>query len=64
MNTQLKLTLGTLRLWGIVVGLVISFPESTSAGVTGLGGVAGTLGFLVISYMVATMYTCFISRFT
>src|SRR5471030_223391 len=56
-TTQLKPTLGTLHLWGIAVGLVISgeyFGWST----------AGTLGFLVTALMVATMYTCFIFSFT
>jgi len=61
MNTQLKPTLGTLHLWGIAVGLVIS---GEYFGWSYGWGVAGTLGFLVTSLMVATMYTCFIFSFT
>jgi ethanolamine permease len=61
MNTQLKPTLGTLHLWGIAVGLVIS---GEYFGWSYGWGVAGTLGFLVTSFMVATMYTCFIFSFT
>ena len=44
MNTQLKPTLGTLHLWGIAVGLVIS---GEYFGWSYGWGVAGTLGFLV-----------------
>lgn len=61
MNTQLKPTLGTLHLWGIAVGLVIS---GEYFGWSYGWGVAGTLGFLVTSLMVAAMYTCFIFSFT
>jgi ethanolamine permease len=61
MNTQLKPTLGTLHLWGIAVGLVIS---GEYFGWSYGWGVAGTLGFLVTSLLVATMYTCFIFSFT
>ncbi len=61
MTTQLKPTLGTLHLWGIAVGLVIS---GEYFGWSYGWGVAGTLGFLVTSLMVATLYTCFIFSFT
>src|SRR5471030_2351381 len=61
MNTQLKPTLGTLHLWGIAVGLVIS---GEYFGWSYGWGVAGTLGFLVTTLLVATMYTCFIFSFT
>ncbi|RMN86341.1 Ethanolamine permease protein [Pseudomonas cannabina] len=61
MSTQLKPTLGTLHLWGIAVGLVIS---GEYFGWSYGWGVAGTLGFLVTALMVATMYTCFIFSFT
>ena len=60
-STQLKPTLGTLHLWGIAVGLVIS---GEYFGWSYGWGIAGTLGFLVTSLMVATMYTCFIFSFT
>ncbi|MCP8467329.1 ethanolamine permease [Pseudomonas sp. ZM23] len=61
MNTQLKPTLGTLHLWGIAVGLVIS---GEYFGWSYGWGVAGTLGFLVTTLLVAAMYTCFIFSFT
>ena len=61
MNTQLKPTLGTLHLWGIAVGLVIS---GEYFGWSYGWGVAGTLGFLVTTLMVAAMYSCFIFSFT
>ncbi|MDF3936118.1 ethanolamine permease [Pseudomonas citronellolis] len=61
MSTQLKPTLGTLHLWGIAVGLVIS---GEYFGWSYGWGVAGTLGFLVTTLVVATMYTCFIFSFT
>ncbi|KPY69843.1 Ethanolamine permease family protein, partial [Pseudomonas syringae pv. spinaceae] len=57
MSTQLKPTLGTIHLWGIAVGLVIS---GEYFGWSYGWGAAGTLGFLVTALMVATMYTCFI----
>src|SRR5471032_1387207 len=60
-TTQLKPTLGTLHLWGIAVGLVIS---GEYFGWSYGWGTAGTLGFLVTALMVATMYTCFIFSFT
>jgi len=61
MSTQLKPTLGTLHLWGIAVGLVIS---GEYFGWSYGWGVAGTLGFLVTALLVAAMYTCFIFSFT
>jgi ethanolamine permease len=61
MATQLKPTLGTLHLWGIAVGLVIS---GEYFGWSYGWGVAGTLGFLATSLIVAVMYTCFIFSFT
>ncbi|AZC19882.1 ethanolamine permease [Pseudomonas sp. CMR5c] len=61
MNTRLKPTLGTLHLWGIAVGLVIS---GEYFGWSYGWGVAGTLGFLVTSLLVACMYACFIFSFT
>lgn len=61
MTTQLKPTLGTLHLWGIAVGLVIS---GEYFGWSYGWGVAGTLGFLVTTLMIAAMYTCFIFSFT
>ena len=60
-TTQLKPTLGTLHLWGIAVGLVIS---GEYFGWSYGWGTAGTLGFLVTALMVALMYTCFIFSFT
>ena len=59
--SQLKPTLGTLHLWGIAVGLVIS---EEYFGWSYGWGTAGTLGFLVTTLMVAVMYTCFIFSFT
>ncbi|VXC01404.1 Ethanolamine permease [Pseudomonas sp. 8AS] len=61
MTTQLKASLGTLHLWGIAVGLVIS---GEYFGWSYGWGVAGTLGFLITALMVAAMYTCFIFSFT
>jgi ethanolamine permease len=58
---KLKPTLGTLHLWGIAVGLVIS---GEYFGWSYGWGAAGTLGFLVTALMVAVMYTCFIFSFT
>ena len=57
----LKPTLGTLHLWGIAVGLVIS---GEYFGWSYGWGTAGTLGFLVTTLLVAVMYTCFIFSFT
>jgi ethanolamine permease len=59
--TQLKPTLGTLHLWGLAVGLVIS---GEYFGWSYGWGTAGTLGFLVTTLMVAVMYTCFIFSFS
>lgn len=60
MNQKLKPTLGTFHLWGIAVGLVIS---GEYFGWSYGWGVAGTLGFLVTTLIIATMYTCFIFSF-
>ncbi|MGL4316643.1 MAG: ethanolamine permease [Pseudomonas sp.] len=60
-TAKLKPTLGTLHLWGIAVGLVIS---GEYFGWSYGWGVAGTLGFLVTTLMVAVMYSCFIFSFT
>ncbi|KAF1072849.1 MAG: putative amino acid permease YhdG [Pseudomonas citronellolis] len=59
--SQLKPTLGTLHLWGLAVGLVIS---GEYFGWSYGWGTAGTLGFLVTTLMVAVMYTCFIFSYT
>ncbi|MEB0046551.1 MULTISPECIES: ethanolamine permease [unclassified Pseudomonas] len=59
--SQLKPTLGTLHLWGLAVGLVIS---GEYFGWSYGWGTAGTLGFLCTTLMVAVMYTCFIFSFT
>ncbi len=61
MTSKLKPTLGTLHLWGIAVGLVIS---GEYFGWSYGWGVAGTLGFLVTTLFIAAMYTCFIFSFT
>jgi ethanolamine permease len=53
--------LGTLQLWGIAVGLVIS---GEYFGWSYGWASAGTLGFLVTSGFVALMYTTFIFSFT
>ncbi|MBC9249486.1 ethanolamine permease [Pseudomonas alcaligenes] len=60
-TAKLKPTLGTLHLWGIAVGLVIS---GEYFGWSYGWGTAGTLGFLVTTLLVATMYSCFIFSFT
>eukprot|EP01034_Spumella_vulgaris_P037803 gene37803-46642_t len=54
-------TLGTFQLWGIAVGLVIS---GEYFGWSYGWNTAGTLGFLVATVLVATMYTTFIFSFT
>jgi ethanolamine permease len=54
-------TLGTLQLWGIAVGLVIS---GEYFGWSYGWASAGTLGFLVTTAFVALMYTSFIFSFT
>ena len=61
MTTQLKSSLGTLHLWGIAVGLVIS---GEYFGWSYGWGTAGTLGFLVTTILVATMYAAFIFSYT
>ena len=53
--------LGTVQLWGIAVGLVIS---GEYFGWSYGWASAGTLGFLVTSCFVALMYTSFIFSFT
>ena len=60
-ESKLTPTLNTLHLWGIAVGLVIS---GEYFGWSYGWASAGTLGFLVISLLVAIMYTCFIFSFT
>ncbi|MDD2892634.1 MAG: ethanolamine permease [Halothiobacillaceae bacterium] len=61
MSTQLKSSLGTVHLWGIAVGLVIS---GEYFGWSYGWGVAGTLGFLATTLLVATMYLSFIFSYT
>lgn len=61
MTEKLKPTLGTVHLWAIAVGLVIS---GEYFGWSYGWGVSGTLGFLITAIMVAAMYTCFIFSFT
>lgn len=58
---ELKRTLGAFHLWGIAVGLVIS---GEYFGWSYGWAQAGTMGFLVTSLLVATMYTAFIFSFT
>ncbi|PLR39622.1 ethanolamine permease [Chimaeribacter californicus] len=59
--SQLKPSLGSWQLWSIAVGLVIS---GEYFGWSYGWGVAGTLGFLVTTLVVAAMYSCFIFSFT
>lgn len=54
-------TLGTVQLWGIAVGLVIS---GEYFGWSFGWASAGTLGFMVTAIAVATMYATFIFSFT
>ena len=62
MSTQhLKPTLNAWHLWGLAVGLVIS---GEYFGWSYGWASAGTLGFLITSLVVATMYTTFIFSFT
>ncbi|WP_298217478.1 ethanolamine permease [Halothiobacillus sp.] len=61
MSTQLKSSLGTMHLWGIAVGLVIS---GEYFGWSYGWGTAGTLGFLIATILVAAMYVSFIFSFT
>ncbi|XAH25615.1 ethanolamine permease [Xylophilus sp. GW821-FHT01B05] len=58
---HLQKVLGPFRLWGIAVGLVIS---GEYFGWSYGWATAGTLGFLVATVLVATMYTTFIFSFT
>ncbi|MBB3224956.1 ethanolamine permease [Pseudoduganella umbonata] len=57
----LRQTLGTVQLWGIAVGLVIS---GEYFGWSYGWASAGTLGFTVTAIFVALMYACFIFSFT
>ena len=57
----LQKVLGPVQLWGIAVGLVIS---GEYFGWSYGWNTAGTLGFLVSTVLVATMYTTFIFSFT
>ncbi|HEY0329488.1 MAG TPA: ethanolamine permease [Rhodopseudomonas sp.] len=57
----LQKVLGPVQLWGIAVGLVIS---GEYFGWSFGWNSAGTLGFLVATVLVATMYTTFIFSFT
>ena len=61
MGTQLKASLGSMHLWGIAVGLVIS---GEYFGWSYGWGVAGTLGFLATTLLVAAMYVTFIFSYT
>ncbi|MDD3650447.1 ethanolamine permease [Immundisolibacter sp.] len=61
MTTKLKSSLGPLHLWGIAVGLVIS---GEYFGWSYGWGTAGTLGFLVTTVLVASMYAAFIFSYT
>src|SRR5512132_2931466 len=58
---ELKRSLKTIHLWGIAVGLVIS---GEYFGWSYGWASAGTLGFLITSLVVATIYTTFIFSFT
>src|SRR6195952_5206151 len=58
---RLKQVLGPMQLWGIAVGLVIS---GEYFGWSYGWNTAGTLGFLVATVLVATMYMTFIFSFT
>ncbi|WP_034410284.1 ethanolamine permease [Derxia gummosa] len=62
-NTEpaLHKSLGTLQLWGIAVGLVIS---GEYFGWSFGWASAGTLGFMVTAIFIAAMYACFIFSFT
>ncbi|MBS1801120.1 MAG: ethanolamine permease [Acidobacteria bacterium] len=60
-SQHLSATLNTWQLWGIAVGLVIS---GEYFGWSYGWASAGTLGFLVTTIYVATMYTTFIFSFT
>ena len=56
-TTTLKRTLGSFRLWGIAVGLVIS---GEYFGWSYGWSQAGTMGFMVVALAVAAMYCAFI----
>jgi len=58
---ELRQSLGSLQLWGIAVGLVIS---GDYFGWSFGWAQAGTLGFVVTSVLVAAMYAAFIFSFT
>ncbi|GAA4033432.1 ethanolamine permease [Actimicrobium antarcticum] len=58
---DLKPVLGTLQLWGIAVGLVIS---GEYFGWSYGWATAGTLGFTITSLFIAAMYATFIFSFT
>lgn len=58
---RLQKVLGPFQLWGIAVGLVIS---GEYFGWSYGWNTAGTLGFMVATVLVATMYTTFIFSFT
>src|SRR6195952_234426 len=60
-GTGLQKVLGPFQLWGIAVGLVIS---GEYFGWSYGWASAGTLGFLVTTLLVATMYAAFIFSFT
>lgn len=60
-TTTLKRTLGSFRLWGIAVGLVIS---GEYFGWSYGWSQAGTLGFMVVALAIAAMYCAFIFSFT
>lgn len=60
-HSHLKAPLNTWQLWGIAVGLVIS---GEYFGWSYGWASAGTLGFLVTTILVATMYIAFIFSFT
>ncbi|KEA53072.1 MULTISPECIES: ethanolamine permease [Mangrovibacter] len=59
--TTLKRSLGSFRLWGIAVGLVIS---GEYFGWSYGWSAAGTLGFLIVAVLIAAMYCAFIFSFT
>ncbi len=60
-TTTLKRTLGSFRLWGIAVGLVIS---GEYFGWSYGWSQAGTMGFMVVALAIAAMYCAFIFSFT
>ncbi|MDU6925460.1 MAG: ethanolamine permease [Franconibacter helveticus] len=60
-QSGLKRTLGSFRLWGIAVGLVIS---GEYFGWSYGWSQAGTLGFLIVALAIAAMYCAFIFSFT